>query len=107
MNSDLPTARDYLKSNVRLVIWCKSCRHQREIEFQIIIDQGKGDVPIVCLKVVCKNCVSRLTDCAVSGSRLRRRGSRLEPAVSVVVMNVRLAGELARSYAERCVGVMQ
>jgi hypothetical protein len=42
MNSDLPTARAYLKSNVRLVIWCKSCRHQREIEFQIIIDQGKG-----------------------------------------------------------------
>ena len=29
MNSDLPTARSYLKSNVRLVIWCKSCRHRR------------------------------------------------------------------------------
>ena len=48
MNSDLPTARDYLKSNVRLVIWCKR-RHQREIEFQILSIR-EGDVPIVCLK---------------------------------------------------------
>lgn len=68
--TDLPTARAYLKSNVRLVIWCKACRHQREIEFQTIIDQGKGDVPIVRLKFVCANCGSRLTDCAVSGSHL-------------------------------------
>ena len=35
--SDFPTARDYLKSNVRLVIWCKACRHQREIDFQTIV----------------------------------------------------------------------
>ena len=70
MNSDLPTARDYLKSNVRLVIWCKSCRHQREIEFQTIIYQGKGDVSVVHLKFVCTNCGSRLTDCVVSGSHL-------------------------------------
>jgi hypothetical protein len=48
MNSDLQTARDYLKSNVRLVIWCK------------------GDVPIVRLKFVCANSGSRLTDCAVT-----------------------------------------
>jgi hypothetical protein len=40
--TDLPTARDYLRSNVRLVIWCKACRHQREIGFQSILDQGKG-----------------------------------------------------------------
>jgi hypothetical protein len=72
MNSDLPTARDYLTSNVRLrlVIWCKACRHQHEIGFQNLIDQGKGDVPIVRLKFVCRNCGSRLTDCAVSGSHL-------------------------------------
>jgi hypothetical protein len=68
--TDLPTARDYLKSHLRLVIWCKACRHQREIGFQSIIDQGKGEVPIVHLKFVCKNCGSRLTDCAVSGSHL-------------------------------------
>jgi hypothetical protein len=70
MNSDLPTARDYFKSNVRLVIWCKACRHQREVERQSLIDQGKGDVPIVRLKFVCANCGSRVTDCAVSGSHL-------------------------------------
>ena len=50
------------------MIWCKACRHQIEIEFQTIVDQGKGDVPIVHLKFVCKNCGSRLTDCVVSGS---------------------------------------
>ena len=48
MNSDLPTARSYLKSNVRLVIWCKSCRHRREIGFQTIIYQGKA---------MCRSCI--------------------------------------------------
>ena len=66
--TDLPTARSYLKSNVRLVIWCKACRHQREVEFQTIVDQGKGEVQIVHLKLRCTNCGSRLTDCVVSGS---------------------------------------
>jgi hypothetical protein len=68
MNSDLPTGHDYLKSNVHLLIWCKACRHQREIGFQTIIDQGKGRVPVAHLKFVCTNCGSRLTDCVVSGS---------------------------------------
>ena len=53
MNSDLPTARDYLKSNVRLLIWCKACRHQIEIEFRTIVDQGKGDTPVVHLRFGC------------------------------------------------------
>ena len=33
MTVDLPTARDYLKSSVRLTIWCKACGHQIEMEF--------------------------------------------------------------------------
>lgn len=47
--SDLPTARDYLKSNVRLLIWCKACRHQREIEFASLVAQDKGDIAMVRL----------------------------------------------------------
>ena len=68
--TDLSTARDYLKSEIRLVIWCKACRHQREIGFQTIIDQGRGEVPVVQLRFRCENCGSRLTDAAVSGSHL-------------------------------------
>ena len=68
--TDLPTARDYLKSNVRLIIWCKACRHQIEMEFRKIVDQGKGDVPVVKLRFRCESCGSRLTDCVVSGSHL-------------------------------------
>ena len=37
---DLPTARDYLKSSVRLIIWCKACRHQIEMEFEDRRRQG-------------------------------------------------------------------
>ena len=44
--------------------------HRREIGFQTLIDQGKDDVPVVCLKFRCTTCGSRLPDCVVSGSRL-------------------------------------
>jgi hypothetical protein len=58
--TELPTARDYLKSNVRLIGWCKACRHQIEMEFRTIVDQGKGDVPVVKLQFRCQNCGSCL-----------------------------------------------
>ena len=64
--TDLPTARDYLKSNVRLLIWCKACRHQIEIGFQTLVDQGKGDIRVVQLRFRCSNCGS----CVVSASHL-------------------------------------
>ena len=67
---ELPTARDYLKSNFTLTVWCKACRHQIELEFRKIVDLGKGDVPVVKLRFRCENCGSRLTDCVVSGSHL-------------------------------------
>lgn len=35
--TDLPTARHYLQSDFRLVIWCKACRHQIETEFQTLV----------------------------------------------------------------------
>ena len=63
--TDLPTVRDYLKSSVRLLIWCKACRHQIEIGFQTLIDRGKGDIPVVHLKFRCTSCSSALTDFVV------------------------------------------
>jgi hypothetical protein len=105
--SDLPTARDYLKSSVRLLIWCKACRHQIEIGFPSLVEQGKGNVPIVHLKFRCTNCGSRLTDSVVSGSHLGpKRISAMEreaksPTVTTVV---RLAQALGVSASEWCGG---
>ena len=67
--TDLPTARDY-KGNHRLVVWCKACRFQRELSFKSLVDDGRGDIPIVKLRFRCTNCGSRLTDAVVSGSHL-------------------------------------
>ena len=34
--ADLPTACYYLKSNYLLIVWCRACRHQSEMERKII-----------------------------------------------------------------------
>ena len=67
--SDLPTARDY-KGNHRLVVWCRACRFQRELSFRSLVNDGRGDIPIINLRFRCTNCGSRMTDAAVSGSHL-------------------------------------
>jgi hypothetical protein len=72
--SDLSTARAY-KGNHRLVVWCKACRFQRELSFKTLVDEGKGDIPIINLRFRCTNCGSRLTDCVVSGSHLTPKRS--------------------------------
>jgi hypothetical protein len=48
MSDHLPTARDYLKSNVRLLIWCKACRHQIEIGFPSLVEQARA---------MCRSCI--------------------------------------------------
>ena len=72
MNSDLPAARDYFKSNDLPTPSRSGARHARhQIEWSFgSFDQGKGDVPVVKLRFRCENCGSRLTDCVVSGSHL-------------------------------------
>ena len=35
---------------VRVVVWCKSCRHQRDADLQSLADAGRGDVPLVKMK---------------------------------------------------------
>jgi hypothetical protein len=67
--TDLPTARDY-QGNHRLLVWCKSCRFQRELSFKALVADGRGDIPIINLRFRCTNCGSHLTDAVVSGSHL-------------------------------------
>jgi hypothetical protein len=58
---DLPTARDH-KGKYRLVVWCRACRLQRELSFKSLVDDGRGDSPVINLRFRCTNCGSRLTD---------------------------------------------
>ena len=64
----LPTPRSMLGSRfLRLVVWCKSCRHQADADLQALVDSGRGDVPLKDLRFRCTNCRSRLTDWVVTG----------------------------------------
>jgi hypothetical protein len=57
---ELPTPRTTLQSRyVRVLVWCTSCRLQRDADLQALIDAGKGDVPLINLKFRCSNCGSR------------------------------------------------
>ena len=41
---ELPTPRTTLQSRyVRVLVWCTSCRLQRDAALQALIDAGKGD----------------------------------------------------------------
>jgi hypothetical protein len=41
---DLPTARTALRTGyIRVLVFCKSCRHQAGADLQAIV--GRGDVP--------------------------------------------------------------
>ena len=55
---DLPTARDYLKSSVRLIIWCKAMQAPDRDGVEEDRRHGKGDVPVVKLRFRCENCGS-------------------------------------------------
>jgi hypothetical protein len=48
---------------VRLFVWCKACRHRRDVDLQALVDAGRGDVPLK------KNCGSELTDSLVTSKR--------------------------------------
>jgi Zn finger protein HypA/HybF involved in hydrogenase expression len=66
---ELPTPRTTLRSRyVRVLVWCKSCRHRRDAGLQAVIDAGKGDVPLMELRFRCSNCGSQLTDFVVTAT---------------------------------------
>ena len=44
----LPTAASTLRARyIRLLLTCKSCRHQRHADLQGLADSGRGDVPLI------------------------------------------------------------
>ena len=50
---ELPTPRTTLRARyVRVLVWCKSCRHRRDADLQALVDAGRGDVPLVELRLV-------------------------------------------------------
>jgi len=71
---ELPTPRSTLRARyVRVLVWCKSCRHRRDADLQALVDAGRGDVPLVRLRFRCANCGSSLTDCVVTATEATGR----------------------------------
>jgi len=76
-DTGLPTPRSTLHSRYTCVlVWCKSCRHQREADLQRLVDTGKGDVPLIRLRFRCSNCGGRLTDWVVTAKNTGPRARR-------------------------------
>jgi hypothetical protein len=65
----LPTPRTTLAARyVRVLVWCKACRHRRDADLQALVDAGHGDVSLVELRFRCSNCGSGLTDFVVTAT---------------------------------------
>ena len=63
VTDDLPTARTTLRTGYeRVLVFCKSCRHQADADLQVIIDTGRGDVPLTELRFRCSQCGTDRTD---------------------------------------------
>jgi hypothetical protein len=52
----------------RVLVWWKACRHRAAADLQRLIDDGRGDVPLIRLRYRCSNCSggSQFTDWVVS-----------------------------------------
>jgi hypothetical protein len=75
MDHELPTPHSMARTAFRLLVWCKSCRHQAHADLAALITSGRGDVPLIHLRFRCGNCGSRLTDSVVSGSHWNGRSA--------------------------------
>jgi hypothetical protein len=50
----LPTPRSTLRdSSARVLVWCKACRHQADADLQKLVNEGRGDVPLIQLRYRC------------------------------------------------------
>jgi hypothetical protein len=58
----LPTPRSTLRNDARaeVLVWCKRCQHHSEADLQKLVDEGRGDVPLIHLPFRCR-CGSRRT----------------------------------------------
>jgi hypothetical protein len=64
---ELPTPRTALAArSVRVLVFCRSCRHQRDADLQALVDQGRGDLPLVHLRFRCSQCGTGNTDFVVT-----------------------------------------
>jgi hypothetical protein len=71
---ELPTPRTTLQTGyVRVLVWCKSCRHRCDADLQGLVDADRGDVPLIELRFRCANCGSRLTDFVVTAAEATGR----------------------------------
>jgi hypothetical protein len=52
---------------VRVLVWCKACRHEADADLQALVDAGRGDVPLSQLRFRA-NCGSRLADFMVTAT---------------------------------------
>jgi hypothetical protein len=47
--TDLPTPRSTLRSRLCVFVVCRACRHRDYAPLQRLIDDGRGDVPLIRL----------------------------------------------------------
>jgi hypothetical protein len=63
----LPTARAALRTEeVRVLVFCNSCRHQADANLQALVDARRGDVPLTELRFRCSQCGTARTDFVVT-----------------------------------------
>jgi hypothetical protein len=67
MIDELPTARTMATTGFRWHVFCRSRRWSVNADFQKLINDGRGDVPLVKLRWRCGRCQSRLTDAVMDG----------------------------------------
>jgi hypothetical protein len=71
---ELPTPRTALAARyVRVLVFCRSCRHQHDADLQALVDQGRGDVPLVHLRR-CSQCQTGNTDFVVTSQDALEKG---------------------------------
>ena len=64
---ELPTPRTTLRARyVRVLVWCKSCRHRRDADLEGPDRAGRGDAPLIHLRFCCSNCGSQFTEFVVT-----------------------------------------
>jgi hypothetical protein len=67
VTDELPTARTTLRAGyARVLVFCKSCRHQADADLQALVLAGRGDVPLNELRFRCSQCGTDRTDFVVT-----------------------------------------
>jgi hypothetical protein len=63
MTDILPTARTHLAAHVGVLAICRDCGHCGWVDLDKLIEQGRGDIPLLHLRFTCTECRTR--DCAL------------------------------------------